>query len=82
MSRYFYFMYLVCMFVNTIFFAPRLLLMQRFSGGVMATILAVFIGSIYAILFLWAISKFPGEGIPEIFERTFPAFIRTPFSFF
>ena len=82
MSRYFYFMYLVCMFVNTIFFTPRLLLLQRFEGGVMATILSVIIGSTYSILFLWAISKFPGEGIPEIFQREFPAFIRKPILIF
>ncbi len=82
MSRYFFYLYLICMFINTIFFVPRLLLEQRFNGAVMAMVVAVVLGSVFAILFLKAIGKFPGQGISDIFERSLPGFIKTPLLFF
>lgn len=82
MSRYFFYLYLVCMIINTIFFIPRLLLEERFNGAVMAMIVAVVLGSTYAILFTKAMGKFPGEGIDDIFKRTLPGIVRIPLLFF
>jgi len=82
LSRYFFYLYLICMFINTIFFIPRLLLEQRFAGGIMAMIVAVILGSAFALLFMKAIGKFPGKGITEIFKRALPGFIRVPLLFF
>lgn len=78
MSRYFFYIYLTCMFINTIFFIPRLLLEERFSGAIMAMMIAVVLGSAYAILFMKAIAKFPGQNIADIFERMLPRAIRVP----
>ncbi|WP_123040312.1 GerAB/ArcD/ProY family transporter [Cohnella candidum] len=82
MSRYFFYLFLMCMFINTIFFVPRLLMNERFDGAIMSVILAVIIGSTSAILFTKAMRKFPGEGLPEITARMLPGFLRIPLLLF
>jgi len=66
------------MLINTIFFVPRILLAQRFEGAVMALILAVLVGSTLAIVFTKSLSRFPGQGLPEIFAGFLPSVLRIP----
>lgn len=70
------------MLINTIFFVPRILLSQRFEGGIMAMILAVLIGSALALTFTKALSQFPGQGLPEILTAFMPSAIRIPILLF
>jgi hypothetical protein len=77
-SRYFYYFYTVGLLINTIFFVPRILLSERYDGSVMAVFAGILFGSVSAFLFTKAMMRFPGEGIPEIFERNFPKILRIP----
>lgn len=78
MKRYYFYLVLLCMFINTIFFVPRLLLNDRFNGMVMAMVMSIVIGSSCAILFTKSMGKFPGQGISDIFKHWLPGFVRVP----
>ncbi|WP_217593693.1 hypothetical protein [Cohnella sp. GbtcB17] len=82
MTRYYFYFYLICMLINTIFFVPRILLAQRFDGAIMALIAAVGIGTALAVTFTKSIGRFPGKGLPEIFAGFMPLPIRTPILIF
>jgi hypothetical protein len=70
------------MFINTIFFVPRLLLRERFHGAVLGILFAIVIGSVFAFVFTKAMSQYPGQGISEIFRQRMPSWIRVPFLLF
>jgi len=54
---------------------PYHLINERFSGSVMAIILSPFIGAIMLYMFTNALTKFPGEGLPEIFDHFYPRWL-------
>lgn len=64
--------------MNLFFYVPHFLIEDRFNGAVMALILGGAIGSLLAYLFSAAIRKFPGKGLPEIFQESLPTWIWKP----
>jgi len=82
LSRYFFYLFLICMLINTIFFVPRILLEEREGGAIMALAAGTVVGTLLAVVFTWAIQQFPGEGAAELFSRLMPAWIRIPLLLF
>jgi hypothetical protein len=78
LSRYFYYVYWLSLLINTIYFVPRLLMNERFNGSVAAVMLGAVYGCLCAIFFVMSMNQFPGEGLPDIFRRFFPGWIRVP----
>ncbi|TJY43966.1 hypothetical protein E5161_00770 [Cohnella pontilimi] len=78
MSRYFYYLFVLNMFINTIFFVPRILLAKRYDGAISSILLAIVIGSLLAFLFTSAMNRLNGQGLPEMLEKSFPFAIRAP----
>lgn len=74
-NKYFYYLFLINALINIINFVPRGLIEERFKGGIMAMVAAVPIGLLLIYLFTRVISKFPGQGLPEIYSANFPRFL-------
>lgn len=66
------------MLVNVISLVPQILIRNRFNGSVMAILISVPLGTLFIYLFVKAISRFPGQGLPEILEKTTTVWIRIP----
>jgi hypothetical protein len=66
------------MLINTIFFVPRILLLERYSGAIASIVLGIVIGSLLAFLFTSAMNRHHGEGLPEIMKNTLPVALRIP----
>ncbi|MFB9328735.1 GerAB/ArcD/ProY family transporter [Paenibacillus aurantiacus] len=77
-SRYFFYLFLIGMLINTIFFVPRILLEERYNGAVTAVFCGIVLGTILSFLFIWAMNRHPGKGIPELFAAVLPPYIRIP----
>ena len=60
------------MIANAITFVPLILIMDRFNGAVLSMLISVPVGVLFIYIFGKALSRFPGEGIPEIFDRYYP----------
>lgn len=71
-TRYFYFLILMNMLINIINFVPRELIDMRFDGALMSILFAVPIGTAFIYLFTKVMYKFPGKGVPEIFDASMP----------
>ncbi|RUT30581.1 hypothetical protein EJP77_12195 [Paenibacillus zeisoli] len=71
-NKYFYYLFLINALINVVNFVPRGLIAQRFSGAMMAIVISVPIGLLLMYLCIKMMSKFPGEGIPEIFNANYP----------
>ncbi|MBP1154181.1 MULTISPECIES: GerAB/ArcD/ProY family transporter [unclassified Paenibacillus] len=78
MSRYFFYPVVLTMLINTIFYIPRIMIEERFNGAFMGILISIPIGSLMAYLFVNAMSKFPGLGLPEILERNLVTALRIP----
>jgi len=76
MSRYFIYAVLLNMLINTIVFVPKLLMEERFDGAIAAMMFAVPVSSFLAYAFSRAMSRFPGQGLPEILQGRLPEAIR------
>ncbi|MBT2688215.1 GerAB/ArcD/ProY family transporter [Bacillus sp. ISL-47] len=70
-NRYLYYLIILNMLANLIVFVPRILIDERRDGAVMALILALPLGIAVIFLFIGALSKFPGKGLPEILMVSF-----------
>lgn len=66
MNRYFLYLILCNMIINVIMFVPHSLLQYRFDGAVMGIILSIPIGITLTVIYSRSLSKFPGQGLPEI----------------
>ncbi|MEH7415254.1 GerAB/ArcD/ProY family transporter [Neobacillus drentensis] len=66
LNRYFLYLVFLNMFINVIIFVPKILIMYRYEGAVMATILSIPIGVGLAYCYSTAITKFSERGLPEI----------------
>lgn len=71
-SKYFYYLFLINAMVNIINFVPRILQDARYHGALLSILIAVIIGPILMIGFVATIRKFPGQGIPQIFNSCMP----------
>lgn len=69
-SRYFYYLIALNMLVNVIMFIPKILIENRLDGAVMAILIAIPVGVAATFSFVWAINKFPGQGLLEILTTT------------
>ncbi|WP_026692017.1 GerAB/ArcD/ProY family transporter [Peribacillus kribbensis] len=82
MARYFYMIVFLNMTVHIIFNVPLILIQNRFNGAVISMALSIVIGTILSYMFIKAMSKYPYNGLPEIFMDLLPAYIRVPFLIF
>ncbi|MFC4798585.1 GerAB/ArcD/ProY family transporter [Neobacillus sp. GCM10023253] len=71
MNRYFLYLILINMIINVIIFVPKILIEYRYEGAVMGMLIAIPIGFTLACLYSKAITKFPGQGLPEIADKFF-----------
>jgi hypothetical protein len=71
-SRYFYWLFLMNSLINIVNFVPRELVDARFNGAQTSILVAVVLGTAFIYLFTALIAKFPGKGIHEILDTTFP----------
>lgn len=71
-SRYFYWLILMNSLLNVVNFVPRELMDTRFKGAQTSILVAVVLGTGFIYLFTALIAKFPGKGIQEILDTTFP----------
>lgn len=71
MNRYFLYLILTNMLINVIIFIPKILIEYRYEGAVMGVLIAIPIGFTLACLYSKAITKFPGQGLPEIADKFF-----------
>ncbi|MGG4454399.1 GerAB/ArcD/ProY family transporter [Brevibacillus porteri] len=81
MNRYYYYPFILCMLVNTIFYVPVTLAEYRFQGAWLAILFAIVFGSTLAYLFTKTMRQFPGQGLPEIFEQRLPVMLSSVISF-
>jgi hypothetical protein len=70
--RFFYWLFLMNSLLNVVNFVPRELMDARFKGAQSSILVAVVLGTAFVYLFTALIAKFPGKGITEILETTFP----------
>ncbi|MNQ89972.1 Spore germination protein [compost metagenome] len=70
------------MLTNTILFVPGILIHDRFRGALSAMLLSLPIGYLLAHFFTKVMSRFPGQGLPEIFKSVLPKWIRIPYTVF
>lgn len=68
MNRYFYYNFILVCMMNIIFYVPKLLIHYRYTGAVSALLVGGAAGCVLNFLFLNAINRFPGMGLPEIWE--------------
>ncbi|MNK55261.1 Spore germination protein [compost metagenome] len=74
-NKYFYYLFLINALINIINFVPRGLIAQRFNGAMMAIVVSVPLGLALMYLCVKMMNKFPGEGLPEIFNANFPKLV-------
>ncbi|WP_310830591.1 GerAB/ArcD/ProY family transporter [Paenibacillus pedocola] len=77
-SRYFYWLFLMNSLINIINFVPRELVDTRFKGAQTSILAAVVVGTVFIYLFTALMAKFPGKGVQEIMDTTFPRGITIP----
>lgn len=82
MKRYFYYLLIMSMLTNTIFFIPTILVEQRFNGALLGIGFSVISGCICIYLFSKGMGRFPGKDLPDIFRLFFPRWFRIPYVFF
>lgn len=75
MNRYVFYHYFVVCFTNLMLLVPYHLINERFDGSVMALLISPILGGIMMYLFTSGISKFPGQGLPEIFSNFYPSWL-------
>jgi spore germination protein KB len=78
MNRYFVYLMFLSMLSNVVSMVPVLLIADRFDGAVLSILLAVPAGGLSVMLFVWLISHFPKQGLPEIMG-SFSPWVARPF---
>lgn len=76
--RYYYYLFLMSAVINIINLVPRVLILTRFDGVFWAILIAVAYGSTVMYIFTRLISKFEGQGFPEIFNTYLPKAAAVP----
>ncbi|GGD73973.1 GerAB/ArcD/ProY family transporter [Paenibacillus nasutitermitis] len=82
MNRYFYYNVFLVSLLNLMLFIPHILINYRYNGAVSSMIIAPFIGTGLAFLFIRVMHKFPGKGLPEILEQFFSKMVAVPILLF
>ncbi|UQZ33934.1 hypothetical protein C2I18_10600 [Paenibacillus sp. PK3_47] len=77
-TRYLYWLVLMNSLINIINFVPRELIDARFKGAQTSILLATVLGTFLIYLFTSLMSKFPGKGVPEIYEKSLPRLLASP----
>lgn len=78
-TRYLYCLVLMNCLINIVNFVPRELIDARFKGAQTSILLASVLGTFMIYLFTSLMSKFPGKGIPEIYNASLPKLLVSPF---
>lgn len=71
-NRYFYWLILMNSLLNIVNFVPSELMDTRLKGAQTSILFAVVLATGFVYLFTSLIAKFPGKGIQEILDTTFP----------
>lgn len=80
-SKYFYYLFLMNALINIINFVPRVLLYTRFRGALPSIFISVAISSTIIYIFVKALRRFEGQGLPEILNAVMPRGIGVPLLF-
>ncbi|CAG7627711.1 hypothetical protein PAESOLCIP111_02945 [Paenibacillus solanacearum] len=78
MNRYFYYLIVMNMLVNTILFVPRTLIIGRYNGALMSILISIPLGTGLVIMLTRTLRRFPGMGLPELLRQWMPAWLRIP----
>ncbi|AYB47615.1 GerAB/ArcD/ProY family transporter [Paenibacillus lautus] len=74
-NKYFYYLFLLNATINLINYVPRILITDRFDGALMSILVSIPVGTLIMFGFIKLIQKFPGQGLPEIFQSVMPIWI-------
>jgi hypothetical protein len=74
-NKYFYYLFLLNATINLINYVPRILITDRFDGALMSILVSIPVGTLIMFGFIKLIQKFPGQGLPEIFQSVMPKWI-------
>ncbi|MUG67586.1 hypothetical protein GNP94_16475 [Paenibacillus campinasensis] len=80
-NKYFYYLFALNATISLINFVPGILLGDRFDGGMMSLLISIPIGAGLLYVFSRVITKFPGQGLPEILYSVFPGWVSAPLLF-
>lgn len=80
-SKYFYYLFLINALINIINFVPRILLFMRFQGALLSIFISVVISTVMILVFLKALRRFEGQGLPEILNAHMPRIVSAPLLF-
>jgi len=78
MNRYVVYNFIMVSLLNLMLFVPSILFQYRYNGAVSSLITASLIGSLSGIVYVHAMSKFPGKGVPEILNERCPRWVSVP----
>ncbi|MFC4776406.1 GerAB/ArcD/ProY family transporter [Paenibacillus sp. GCM10023252] len=81
MNRYFYYNFLLVGLMNLMLYVPHVLIRNRYDGAVMSILIGGMVGTILAYMFMSALEKYPGRGMPEILALYYPRWVVTPIMF-
>ncbi|TYA15296.1 GerAB/ArcD/ProY family transporter [Paenibacillus faecis] len=77
-GKYIYYLFLMNALINIINFVPRILVLMRFHGALMAILIGTVVGTAILFAFTRLMSRFQGKGLPEIFNRYLPRVFSVP----
>jgi hypothetical protein len=63
------------MLTNVTAFVPQILISKRYDGAVISILISVVVGPLLLLLFMYALSRYPGQGIPEIVSSMTPRWV-------
>ncbi|WP_083536835.1 MULTISPECIES: hypothetical protein [unclassified Paenibacillus] len=75
-SKYFVYLFVLNGLINIINFVPRTLIDHRFGGALMSIFVAIVVGTVMLYVVTGTILKIPGVGLPELYTRVFPAWLK------
>ncbi|MBP1993933.1 GerAB/ArcD/ProY family transporter [Paenibacillus eucommiae] len=78
MLRYFYYNMVLVMLMNIMIFVPSILIKDRYDGAMMSMLVAIMIGVLMTLAYMYAFKAFPGQGLPEILSGHVSRWIYTP----
>ncbi|SFC92412.1 Spore germination protein [Bacillus sp. OV322] len=82
MSRYFYYLVIMCMSLNIVINVPMVLVQERFNGAIMSILISIPVGTFLAYFFTKAMSRYKSKGLPEVFAEELPKYVSIPYLFF
>lgn len=81
MNRYFYYIVFIHMFASTVASMPKILLLNKEEGAIIAILLAIVIGMVFCYFVGRFYQGFPGKDLPQLMDEHLPKFINVLFYF-